>query len=358
MSARLSTRPIFAAALATIAVTAACRSDRANVLDPIGDPALNFPMSAVGAANADLPGGSLRVSRPATGTGTVTVTLRNLEPMSGAVYKVWLAEIDTATKTVTTWTPATGTVLTITPSETGADTVTATATASFNGVANSDAVYELTVDGASLGGDPTSDARNAVVVSIETSASAATPGASSPKPLWARYANPAAGATRTATFSFGNFDADPAKQYVFPVTGRGRGAVRNNLLVLDDSSMGRPPRGYYYAAYAYGVDTSTMEVSDTVSLGELTAPYPRLGVSLRDADMSIVDEVVSDRPYAIYAAALRYQGPASFSFVLKDGARVGYPYAVVALKNKLAAADVAPPNTVLLGNIPSGITIE
>ena len=341
MSFRFSTRHPLLAGVGAVALLAACDADRASVLSPYGSSARTFQVNAVAAANSSIPAGTAAVTRPATGSGTVTVTLRHLEPLTGGVYKVWIGE--EADNAASNFTAATATLRVITGPSDARDTVVTTGVSSFNGVADTTARYVLTVDEASLGSDPAAAARNVVLVSIESSDAATAPGANAPKPLWARL--PAA--TGSANFSFGNYDPDPTKQYVFAVAGKGTATVRDNFLAVDDTMLGRPPRGYYYVGYLFGED-ETGTVTDTLTIGDLSAPWPRNGTSLKDADMSIVDEVVLDRPYAIRAASIRYLGPVSMRFV-------GYPRLVVALKNKLGATDVAPPNTILAGDLPDSI---
>lgn len=329
----------------TIAGMAACETDRASLLEPYGAPALNFPIVAPAAASAGLPGGSVSITRPATGTGTARITLQNLERISGGVYQVWLGTESNGA--LTNVVPATGALSVITTNATGGRDTARTANASsFAGVDDATARYVIDLTAASLGSDPATG-RTVALVTIEGAAGATTPGASSPKPLWARFTAPAAGASANGTFAFGNYDADAARQYVYPLSGRGRAAVRGNALFVEDSSKGRPPLGYYYAAYAVEVDEDDAPV-DTLAIGEFTAPWPRLGTSLRDADRAIVDEVVTDRPFAIAAAALRYTGPASLTFA-------GVPSLRITLKNKLAPAEVMPPNAVLTGALPAAI---
>lgn len=341
MSRLTSSRAVLAA-LVGVALLGACDSDRATVLEPFGEPTFNFRTLPATAASQALPGGSISVARPATGTGTITVTLRNLEPLAGsAVYKVWL--VDSAG---TTFVPATGEVLLITTGAT-TDTTTAPPASTTSGfAANQRVVLRITAE--TLGSDPTANRFGAVVVTIEDNASATTAGPV--RPLFARYALAASGAsTQNVNLSFGNFNADTSQQYVFSATGRGTAGVRANALFIDDSSLARPPRGYYYAAYAvavaYDADADEFNVVDTLPLGDLNAPYPREGVSLRDADERLVDPVVTDRPMAIDAASLR--------FFRSTGNFLGFRDLFVVLKAKRAADEtLLPANRVLVGTLP------
>lgn len=348
MSAPHTTRGTLRAGLAvalTIAGMAACETDRATLLEPYGAPALNFPIVASTAAAAALPGGSVSITRPASGTGTARITLQNLERISGGVYQVWLGT--EANGALSNLVPATGALSVITTNAAGGRDTARTANASsFTGVDDATARYVIDLTAASLGSDPATG-RNVALVTIEPAAGATAPAADSPKPLWARFTAPAAGASATGNFVFGNYNPNVQQQYIFPLTGRGRAAVRGNALFVEDSSKGRPPVGYYYAGYAVQRDEEDAPV-DTLAVGEFTAPWPRLGTSLRDADRSLVDQVVTDRPFAIAAAALRYTGPASLTFE-------GVPSLRITLKNKLAPAEVMPPNAVLTGALPEAI---
>lgn len=347
-SMRRTVATAFTAVAAVIGVTA-CETDRASVLEPVGDPAFNFTLSPRSAATAALPGGTIALTQAAAAADNkAVITLRNLEPMTGAVYMVWLGT--EASSAAADFAPATGTLRIITNKPTDAtlrDTVVSEGVSSFNGVNDPTARYELTVTAASAGFDPVVGPRNVALVTIESSGGATAP-AASPRPLWARFTPRTTAGTTNANFLFGNYDPDVTKQYVFPLVGRGIAAVRTNTIIVDDSGIGRPPRGYYYAAYLIGIDAETGAATDTIPLGELTAPYPRETVSLRDADIETVDPVVTDRPYSIYASALRYEGPATMRFV-------GYPNLVIALKNKRSAAEVAPPNAVLGGTLPENV---
>lgn len=331
-----SGRAVIASVLG-VALLGACSSDRATVLEPYGDPIFNFRTLPVAAASQALPGGTVVVDRPATGTGSITVTLRNLEPLaSPAVYKVFVTD-----SAGTTFTPATGELLLITTATTTDTVVTAGVTSTAGFAANQRAV--LRISSASLGSDPTASRFGVVVVSIVDGEAATAP--SSVRPLWARYALAATGAaTQTVALSFGNYDPNTATAYRFVPAGRGTAGVRGNAIFWDDTALARPPQGYYYAGFARSVDAEEV-VNDTLLLGDLTAPYPRERVSLRDADVRIVDPVVTDRPMAIDFATLRFFRP--------TGTFMGFRDLYLVLKAKRAAdATLLPPNRVLSGTLP------
>lgn len=349
------------AAAALLAAGAACRPDRATVFDPAGENSYDFRMTVNSAADAALPGGTVAVTRRSTGTGTVVATLTNLNRLSGGVYKVWSG---TATDDgVTDVVPLTGTVAVITTTDDGAggtlaDTAT-TAGASTFSAGGSNVTVKLTADAASFGSDPAAAARNVVFVSIESSEAATTP--SSAQPLWAIYTaaaptGTATSKTTTTALTFGTFAPKLADRYVYFLNGRGKGGVRGTTIIADDSALARPPVGYYYAAYIVGNDAETGATTDTLYLGELTAPYPRRNVSLRDADVNAsLDPVVSTRPPVLTAASVRFDGTTK-------GLKAPLPYEgftnlIVALQAKLGATGELPPNMILVGTLPEKATV-
>jgi hypothetical protein len=269
------------------------------------------------------------------------------------VYKVWSG---TATDDgVTDIKPLVGTVDVTTTTDDGAggtvdNTETTVGTSTFS-AGGSNVVVTLTADAASFGSDPAAPARNVIFVSIESgTGSSDTP--STAQPLWALYT--AAAPTGTATsktteesFIFGTFAPKAADRYEYFLNGRGKAGVRGTTIVADDSSLARPPIGYYYGAFLVGE-------TDTLYLGELTAPYPRRNVSLHDADVNLVDPVVSTRPPLLTATSLRFDGTTK-------GLAMPLPYKgfanlVIALQAKLGAAEELPPNMILVGGLPEKVT--
>lgn len=348
MSTRLLMRfGAVAIAAATIGSMAACDFNRASVLDPIGDPSYDFQLSGDG---RNIPGGSAATS---TGSQTVTLTLRGLEPLTSGVYQVWLGTAvaganpgDTAT--VTDWTPAIGTrkaVRTDTTFTSAGDPVaTPTTVDSTAGVSSFTqggpaTVVTFTIDAASLGQDPTQF--NVVLVSLESATGAATPGTA--RPLWARGVD----SDGSHTVRFGNFRTESSLEYRFTSTGRGRGGIRGNVLIVDDSALARPPVGYYYATWV--VKRSDGAPVDTLDLGPQTAPYPNRDISLLDADISNPSSVVLDSPMEILAAANRM-------VLSSSDALLGFEDVWVTLENKFGASDTAAPSIVLSGTIPTVVS--
>ena len=79
------------------------------------------------------------------------------------------------------------------------------------------------------------------------------------------------------------------------------------VLMLTDSLMSRPPKGYYYAAYVFKRALGDI-VPDTLYLGEQRSPWPNRDLSQRNADVSITDPAnVFDVPYQIRAGQYRLE---------------------------------------------------
>ncbi len=329
--------------LVAVGALAACEFDRATVLSPSGDPSYDFALTSDGRG---IPRGSVIRGVDtlfAPDSSLVTkIRLQGLEALASGVYQVWFA--DTAGGALSNVTPATGVRLVVRTDTTftpqgdpiaSAVTVDSTAGVSSITVGGPAITTTLIVTTASLGADPTSF--DVMIVSLEPSQGAAAP---TTIPLWARGIS---GAGTTALL-FGNFSVDPADEYRYTATGRGRGGVRGNILIVDDSALARPPVGYYYAAWVVRRD-DTGNAIDTLVLGEQTAPFPDRSVSLRDADIDLVHPVVLDFPMSILAASSRIQLSGADPFI-------GFEDVWVTLENKLGTEDAAAPTIVLSGLVP------
>jgi len=215
---------------------------------------------------------------------------------------------------------------------------------------------ELIVSQTSAGVDPTT--KNLVLITIEPNAAATEPGAVAP--LWARTDEGDIGGTAhidviTTPLSFGNFAADPADDYLFAATGRGRVAYRDNILVIDDSALARPPEGYYYATWLVKRDSATNAVEDSIPLGPQMAPFPDRTVSLYDADTGTPHPVVQTTPPSIIAAGNRVD--ADTVAALGDGRTSYRGIAQVFITLEAKAGDPGPmsPSIVLSGAVPEAI---
>ena len=314
---RLSPRLLALAAACALVATAACKDDRADITDPVGR-VYNSHFSKVG---SNLPRGTAtQVVRGTSPTDSIRVTLQGMETLKTGEYKIWLGNQATAAADPTDVIPATGLLRIVTTDTTftpQGDPIPVVHTdtlrdASAFTAGGARVTVRLTVDSASLqrAGAANRDPAhyNLVFVTIEPTTGATAPTATAPHPLWARLFG-LTGTTRTATVNFGNFDPDPAKQYIFQASGRGLIGIWDKILTVDDSALALPPKGYYYATVLTrgvpraGAPDSTDIVS--IQLGPQKAPYPRRTVSLFDADVQDVDPVVSHFPPSILAAGDR-----------------------------------------------------
>jgi hypothetical protein len=138
------------------------------------------------------------------------------------------------------------------------------------------------------------------LVTIESTEGATTPG--SRRVLWARRDG---GTTRA--IQFGNWGPTAQEQFLFVGTARGRAAIQQTLLIAVDSSMPRPPLGYYYAMWAHKRVPGQTTGWDTIFLGEQTSPFPRRHLSQYNADSVITDAaVVLNVPRSIIAGSVRF----------------------------------------------------
>jgi hypothetical protein len=144
-------------------------------------------------------------------------------------------------------------------------------------------------------------------VTQETDAAPTAPGTVA-RPLWFRRPDNALTAAASGNLSFGYFSLDPSERYVYsPVGQRGRVYVRGNIMLVNDSSLARPPRGFYYAAYAVKRDDANT-ITDTLYFGAQTAPAPLRNLSLRNADVEIIDPLIQQgTPPQILAASNRIE---------------------------------------------------
>jgi hypothetical protein len=362
--------------VAALAVAAACTDNRSTVTEPQAVQ-YGFALSPDG---RNLPGGTVAYVRPATATAAATVdtavvvTLKGLDSLTTKVYQVWL--VDTvAGGTLSNITKATGNlrlIRTDSSLDQNGDVVTTRDIRTVNGVSSfrnggPATQVELTVTRATLGLGATGTTpltREIVLVSLETDAAATTP--SDIRPLWARRADTSAAVTanrpgsipavplsitNTSPVRFGNFAARRANEYRFTPVGRGRGAIGDDFVVFDDSSLMRPPVGYYYAGVLIKADAANKQV-DSLDLGPQTAPLPRRNISLIDADVSIPDAVVQTTPPSIVAAANRVSVDTIAGFEGNTTPFRGYALAYVTLESKYGVPKAASPTIVLSGVIP------
>ena len=363
--------------LAAVALLAACSDDTATVLDPLPNRAFNFVLTREG---ANVPRGQAIATRAASGANSLEIRLLGLEKLKEPYfYQVWSADFTTATNAITDYrrlTAATVRVITTdtTISEAGdfvpaVDTVVTTNVAGNFNEGGPGTLISLTVTPASLGEDPLSGVGTGqtrlILVTIDSNPAAPTPPDEFGRQarLWARgITRPTAAGSVTTNFQFGNFHADPSLQYVFLPAGRGAGAVleNENILVINDSSLSRPPIGYFYAtALVTREDGDNFNNVDTIPLGPQTAPFPRRNVSLFNADIEQVDEVVQvalPNPQ-IFAAQTRVDGDEVPGLATTGNPFRGVALFVVTLESKFGT-DAVSPVIILAGASPAGIRLR
>ena len=331
------------AALALVAAfAAACSPDRAVSLDPLGDPAYGVQLVLT---PTNLPRGAVAFGAGATAQeDSLLITLRGLDSLETGHYTVWIGD-----SAATTFTRADGDLIVIRadtvldafgdPVE-QPDTNIITGVSSFqNGGPRHRMILDVSRASAGLGD---TDPFGLVVVTIEDAAGATTP-SFEVSPLW--------GLRGAAAMSFGHFDPDPANRYVYVPQGRGRAYIRGDIFLINDSSLTRPPQGYFLAAYAIKRDADN-NITDTLYLGPQTSPYPRREISLRDADVEIVDPIVQTvTPPQILAASVRADAD-TVSGLSGDEPYLGFSEVFVTLESKAKPDSRMGPAILLRANIP------
>lgn len=365
--------------VAAIAVAAACTDNRSTVTEP---QAVQYGF-ALAPDGRNLPGGSVFYIRPDTGAvaaangqdTAVVVSLKGLDSLTTKVYQVWLVDTTAAGTDFANITKAKGNlriVRTDSSLNQVGDVVTDSVVRTVAGVSSFTnggpaTRIDLTITRTTLGlagTAPSPLTRAIVLITLEDDANATTPGTI--RPLWARRAErsaevvtnkpgtiPPAPIYRTATspIRFGNFALRSSGEYRFTPVGRGRGAIGDDFVVFDDSSLMRPPVGYYYAGVLIKADAANKQV-DSLDLGPQTAPLPRRNISLIDADVSIPDAVVQTTPPSIVAAANRVSVDTIAGFEGNTTPFLGYALAYVTLESKYGVPKAASPTIVLSGVIP------
>jgi hypothetical protein len=295
---------------------AACDEERANVNEPDYPEAYGFSLSP---AATNLPRGTARFLT--TGAESVTVTLTGLDSLSSGAYTAWLGD-----SLGTNFVRVTGALSVVRVDTTfNSDgipipnpvTLTLGNVSSFrNGGSNQTFTWRFTRAASGVGTGPMQH----LVISVEDSDGATTIN-SSRRPIFARRGDAAlASGARTPALIFGNYAPLAENQYRFVPTVRGRGFFRGQTLVVNDSTMSRPPRGYYYAMYVYKRSFGAIQ-ADTQYLGEQRSPYPNRALSQRNADSIVTDPAnVFDTPYYITAGSVLFRAdtvaslPAAFPF--------------------------------------------
>jgi hypothetical protein len=372
----MNRRIVLLSAVGALAVGAACSENHPTLFKPASPNAYGFQLQTSG---TNLPRGNARfvIKRTAADVipESVTVTLQGIDSLATGFYTAWIGDSLGAT-----WKRATG-QLTVTRQDTGLDAignvfakpVVVTDLGQQSAVQNGGwkTLYTWSFTRASAG-LAVSDSIQTFLISLEATNAATTPSPSR-RPLWARRGDgsavPATGtAFRTASIKFGNwaplpltvgnFQPTAQVEYLFSATpARGRGAFLEQTLLVNDSTMARPPIGYYYAVYGAGdfYPPTGSAKTDTIYFGRQKSPWPQREdvPSQYNADSVITDPaVVLTTPPSILAGSFRaeagdYGRAASFPWK-------GIKQVWVTLENKYAKEGRMGPARVMgaLGNVP------
>jgi hypothetical protein len=340
-------RRLLGAALGATLVLGACDEERADINSPDFPTAHGFGLVASGNA---LPRGQVRWQATAP-HDSIQVTLNGLDSLASGSYAIWVGDtLGTSFKRLsgtlravradTTFDADGNPIRTDVPFEHGV------VTAFRNGGPNQTLTFRTNRASAGLGA---TDPVNHLIVTVETDANATTP--SDAKFLFARRGT---AALSTVNLIFGNYAPAVADQYQYVNSIRGRGGFRGPVLMVTDSLMSRPPRGFYFAAYAFKAALGGI-TPDTVYLGEQRSPYPNRSLSQRDADIRITDpENVFDQPYQIRAGQFRLSAD-SIAKLPATTPWKEYFEVWVTLQNKAAQDGRMGPNRVAFGVIPAVI---
>ena len=368
--------PLRVAALAAAALLgAACDDAHTDAFAPTGGIAYGFQLAGDG---RNVPSIRLTYRRPAGTAQTppvdssLTITLRGLDSLVAGRYQVWLANLNADSSALIDVVKATGQVRWVRTDSSLNDEGDIVATEATGVISDAGSSFtnggpatrvELRVTRASTGTGAFT--RQVVLVTIEDDDAATEPG--EVRPLWARRSNlgeevaeviPSPGgpvtiaAVGASVGHFGNFAIKPANEYRFVPVGRGRGDFLGSALTLDDSSLARPPVGYYYAAALVQRDSTTNAPTDTLDLGPQTAPWPRRAVSLVDADVATPDPVVQTVPPSIAAAASRVVADTVAGLSSRPNPFRDFAEARITLESKFGRPDVIAPTIVVSGTVP------
>jgi hypothetical protein len=391
----MSQRRLASLILASLAIgaVAACSPDRAVSTTPMGDPAYGVQLLL---SPTNLPRGTARFPDPDPAfdtpptvdvTDTIGVDLAGLDSLTNGVYSVWISNDDGSSifkATGTLRVIVTDTVLDAFGDPVPApDTVFYTDVSAFSNGGPRHAMQFLTTLAQS--GMTADDSATVVFITIESDAGATSP-AETRRPLWARKGGTAVVQIHIDTLdtdpvlvtdttfdrqflrnnlTFGNFSFDASQQYVYVATARGQAFVRGDVLLMNDSSLTRPPLGYYYAGFGV-IRNEANEPVDTVYLGPLSSPPPNRHISLRDADSVLVNPDVqvlvnppnlagswsNPSPSAILAASIRVSADTISAFQTASGPFVGLAEVFLTIESKHAEAGRMGPAILLRANVP------
>lgn len=288
----MTTMRLLLLGVASAAVLTACDDTRSITTEPgagfgfgasLGKPAAsNIPRGIIRFPVA----GRLASTNPAN--DSIVVTLITADTLAaGSQYVVWAAN-DSATRFYRLTGNLEVTRTDTTQASTG-DLVFSTTTTNRTGingwgVGGPNVTARFSARRAGQAGLANTDSIGLIIVSTETGTVGAAPGPV--RSVWGRFSQAASSQT---AIRFGTFaprlddEFRYATSAVPAITPRGRVELRDGVLVVIDSNYFKPPRGYFYAAFALKVDSLSGRPLDTLYLGARTGPAPER-VSMFDAD--------------------------------------------------------------------------
>lgn len=307
----MNRRLLLAGGALAILGSAACEEKRAVLSEPVGAASYGFQMANLA---TNLPRGSVRyVFKTATGPNaarpdSMILTIAGLDTLGpNGHYTAWAGD-----SLGTTFTRISG-LLRAQRTDSALDALGNIVAApqpqvtvgTFSSIQNGSprTVYTWAFE------LPPGSPLQTFLISIEDNAAATTPNPTR-RPLWTRRGEgspSAANGTANSPLRFGNYAGLPADQYLYSNTpARGRGFFWGNILQVTDSTLARPPLGYYYAVYAVKFVAPGQTNGDTLFVGELTSPPPRRNLSLYNSDSVRTDPlVVLDLPPSILVGGAR-----------------------------------------------------
>ncbi|HKS07067.1 MAG TPA: hypothetical protein VJR92_12190 [Gemmatimonadaceae bacterium] len=340
---------IFAAGL-----VAACDEKTSDLSDTVRPNAYGFQM--VGQAT-NLPRGTARFRLPnGAQPESIVVTLRGLDSLGTGFWTAWVGD-----SLGTTFVRITGDLSVVRQDTTlnplgQADTTVnnfsfPAVSAISNGGTNQVMTWRFS---RATSGVAATDSMQTFLITMEDNNAATTPG--SRRFLWARRieggTGTAPGTNKNAALKFGNFGSTTLTEYLYSAApARGRGYFQRQIFSVNDSTLARPPLGFYYGIYMHA---QLYLPGDTLFVGPLRSPWPRRELSLQNADSLITDpEVVLSVPPSILAAALRISGdtlgmPTSFPYA-------GYAFVRLNLVPKAGVAGQMGGMRILQAPVPFGI---
>jgi hypothetical protein len=226
-------------------------TDLSSLGGPINNAYAPFPRSAL--TDAELALGTGAVSRP----DTVTFSLNNMKELSGtAAYQVWAIDAaGAATALDFLYTPPGGTQT--------------TASSFVGGEGTHEVIVEYPDDATTL------------VISLESSAGAASPGAA--QILWAPGLQEAGPSKVTnLPISFGTF----SEMRTWGISGLGEGGLLGDELRYLYQALPRPPVGYKYVGWLSSGDTLFARLDDATFTTPPGDGYQELANADTDTDIS------------------------------------------------------------------------